>query len=320
MNLAHAAVRPSRISAIIVSYNGALFIDACIESLNQSNIKMNIIVVDNASTDDTQALIRRFENVKLIASQNNIGFGRGCNIGIAHALDQGADYFLLLNQDAKIEPSTVEILIQSMQADPKIGIACPLQFAANGEAIDDIFLRFYLASYAPSLISDAIQGRVQSSYTVEHTPAAAWLISSACLNEVGGFDPLFFMYGEDDDMCRRTAFHGYTVEIVPKARFFHLRAFYASAKSESLVRKLKRRSSRMRSSIVANAKRPQGNPYKNFYHIAVEQICSALAGLLGHLDWIPFVASLLATCCCVLELPRILRHRKISLTKGPHWL
>lgn len=320
METFYAPIPTVNISAIVVSYNGAPFIAACLESLQQSNLKLNVIVVDNASTDETQTVVRRFKDVDLIEGQENIGFGRGCNIGISHAMREGADYFLILNQDAKIEPDTVDILIQSMKSNPKIGIACPLQFDANGEAIDNIFLRFYLSPYATSLISDAIRGKMQPIYAVEQAPAAAWLISATCLMEVGGFDPLFFMYGEDDDMCRRCIFHGYEIVIVAEARFSHLRAFYASANSEWIVRKLKRRSSRMRSTLVANAKKLRGNPLKNFYHAAVDQLCTALAGLLGHLDWIPVVASLAAICGGIVDLPRIIHHRKISIGKGAHWL
>lgn len=308
------------VTVVVVSYNGAPFISRCLESLETSAIKLQVIVVDNNSTDDTREIVSKFQAVELISNSANAGFGIGCNIGISKALSRGADHILLLNQDAQIKPDTVQLLLQTMQANPKIGIACPLQFTGNGETIDDVFLRYYLAVYGSQLLSDAIRNELKSSYVIEHTPAAAWLISANCLKEVGGFDPLFFMYGEDDDMSRRAAHHGYQMAVVPTAHFFHLRALYAQGKPESIGRRIKKRTSRIRAALVTNAKNPQGSPLKNFYHTAVEQITGALSGLLGHLDWVPFIASIMAICGTALEFPRIVRHRHIALTKGAHWL
>lgn len=310
----------SQVAAVVVSYNGSQFLSSCLQSLLLSSIAPKVIVVDNASTDDTCKVVEGFAAIQLFKNRDNVGFGRGCNAGIAHALSIGTDYILLLNQDAQVQPDTVELLLKHMQHNPKVGIACPLQFNANGSAVDDIFLQYYLAPYASDLISDSIQGTLKSSYITNHTPAAAWLISAKFLQEVGGFDPLFFMYSEDDDICRRAAFHGYALSIVPNARFNHMRAFYVKKNAESVTQQIRRKTSRLRSSLVASAKSPDEHPLKNLYHAITKQLCNALGGLIGHLDWIPFIASLIATFGTVLELPRILRHRQISMAKGPHWL
>ena len=310
----------SSVAAVVVAYNGSQFVSLCLESLGQSSVALNVIVVDNASTDDTRKVVGSFSDVMLIENNLNVGFGRGCNTGMAHALNAGADYILLLNQDAQVQPTTVGMLLEHMQQNPRVGIACPLQFNAGGDAVDDIFLQYYLAPFASRLISDSIQGKLQRSYVVKHTPAAAWLISAKFLREVGGFDPLFFMYSEDDDICRRAAFHGYDVSVVPAARFNHMRAFYVKKKPESLFQQIKRKTSRIRSTLVASAKNPQGRPVKNLYHSITKQLCDSMGKLIAHMDWIPFVASLIASFGTVSELPRIFRHRRISIAKGPHWL
>jgi GT2 family glycosyltransferase len=318
MNPAPNSAGPRRIAAIVVSYNGAPFIRRCLESLAQSSVKLDLIVVDNHSTDNTREIVSRFDGVKLIENSENVGFGRACNIGISYALANSAAYVLLLNQDAIIEPTMVEMLLRCMQAEPKIGIACPLQFDSDGKTIDHKFLLYYLAPFASRLISDGLREMLQCSYVVEMSPAAAWLISAACLREIGGFDPLFFMYFEDDDMSRRANYHGYHTVIVPAARFSHLRAFHGK-RQESPWRRLKTRTSWIRSFLVASAKMPAGNPFENLYHAVTEQLCLGLASLAGHLQLIPTAACVLATCGTIMELPRILRHRRIALTKGAHW-
>lgn len=310
----------SKVAAVVVSYNGAHLVSSCLESLQQSSIAINLVVVDNASTDSTCKVIAKFANVQLIENKENVGFGRGCNAGISRALKNGAEYILLLNQDAEVQRDTVELLLTHMQQNLKVGIACPLQFTANGDAVDSIFLRYYLAPFASELISDCIRNELKPSYVAKHAPAAAWLISAKFLHEVGGFDPLFFMYSEDDDMCRRATYHGYDLTIVPSARFNHMRAFYTKKSPESRISQIRRKTSRIRSTLVASAKSLTDHPFKSLYHAITKQLCDSLGGLLGHMDWIPFIASLIASIGTVLELPRILRHRQISMKKGAHWL
>ena len=212
---------------VIVTYNGAQWLHQCLASLLQSTVLARIIVVDNASKDETLVIARAHTGVEIIQTGVNLGFGRANNIGIAHALSLGAKYVFILNQDTHIAPDALEQLLLESLRSPDIGILCPMQLDATGHSTDPTFLRYYLAPHAPSMIDDALLGRpLKSSYAVAAMPAAAWLFSRDFLEQVGGFDPLFFMYCEDDDLCSRASHHGFRIAVVPAAHFYHYRGFH----------------------------------------------------------------------------------------------
>jgi GT2 family glycosyltransferase len=103
----------AKIFVIIVTYKGHLWYERCFKSLRDSELPVQIIVIDNASNDGTVEYIRaHFPDIHLIESKENLGFGRANNLGMRYALDNGADYVFLLNQDAWIEPNTIGELVR----------------------------------------------------------------------------------------------------------------------------------------------------------------------------------------------------------------
>ena len=97
---------------VIVTWNGNAWIRQAIESLQQSTYPVRIVVVDNASVDETVSTVRNYyKNVEILCMPTNLGFARATNHGIRHALSQGVDHVLLLNQDVKVAPTTVELLV-----------------------------------------------------------------------------------------------------------------------------------------------------------------------------------------------------------------
>lgn len=98
-----------RIAVVILTYNPKKWLHKCLISLEQSTIDLNVIVVDNKSTDGTNHIIKNdFPDVTLVEAKENQGFGKGNNVGIKIAINIGADYVFLLNQDAWIEPDTIK--------------------------------------------------------------------------------------------------------------------------------------------------------------------------------------------------------------------
>lgn len=307
-------------SVVLVTYNGARWLQTCLDSLTASVPRPHIIVVDNASSDETVAIARRHPGTTLIETGANLGFGRANNIGIARALEQGADYVFILNQDAYVAPDTIAILVGEAGRQERAGIVCPMQLDDTGRAVDPTFLLYYVAPNAPALLNDALLGTPAASYPVTAAPAAAWLFSRAFLMEVGGFDPLFFMYCEDDDLCSRANLFKYTVSIVPAARFFHCRGFHGAVKTETTRRKLQRKTSRLRSVLVRDAKRPDGSFGKNAWQSCWLRLFDGLGQLVAHRDYIACLAAFLAVGGILRELPAIRRHRAVCMTAGPHWL
>ena len=106
-----------KISVILINYNGKKYNDACIASILQSTVReqLQIVIVDNASTDDSLAVLRNRwggdEQVYILALDDNYGFSRANNEGIRWSMEQGVEYFLLLNNDTEIEPDAVERML-----------------------------------------------------------------------------------------------------------------------------------------------------------------------------------------------------------------
>ncbi|HZV67483.1 MAG TPA: glycosyltransferase family 2 protein, partial [Telluria sp.] len=280
----------------------------------------SIIVVDNASSDGTPAIARAHPGVTLLETGANLGFGRANNIGIALALEQDADYVFILNQDAHVAPDAIALLVAQARRQEHAGILCPMQLDDSGRALDPTFLLYYLAPNAPGVINDALLASVGDSYPVAAAPAAAWLFSRAFLTEVGGFDPLFFMYCEDDDLCSRARHFDYAILIVPAAKFYHCRGFHAEVRTETTRRKLQRKTSRLRSVLVRDAKRPEGSFAKNAWQSCCLRLFEGLGQLFAHRDWIACLAAVLAIVRIMPELAAIRKHRAICLGRGPHWL
>lgn len=214
----------AKVFVIIVTYNGKQWYDRCFNSLRKSVISLQIIVVDNASTDDTVSYIKEhFPEVNLIESKVNLGFGQGNNKGMRYALDNGADYVFLLNQDAWIEPNTIANLVEIHKKQPEYGILSPMHLNAEKTAIEKGLIGFltYHEHINLELISDFYIGLKKEVYDVREVNAAAWLLPLHTLNTVGGFDPIFFHYGEDDNYMSRVLFHGLKMGIVPSVTICH---------------------------------------------------------------------------------------------------
>lgn len=214
-----------KLFVIIVTYNGEKWIRKCLLSIYNSTTRANVIIVDNGSTDNTLSIIRKeFADAELIISKSNLGFGKANNIGIRMALDRGATYVYLLNQDAWVEPTTFDILIEEMERNPKWGILSPLQVCGSGMFLDKNFL-LYAVGHNERWISDAILEKSKAFYKVDFVMAAHWMLRSDSLKVVGGFSPIFPHYGEDNNLIHRYQFHGYEIGVCTSTRGFHDREF-----------------------------------------------------------------------------------------------
>lgn len=209
--------------SIVITYNGAQWIKTCLHSLLESTISTVIIVIDNGSTDETVNIVSNdFKDIELIACTENLGFGQANNIGIKRAIDAKADYILLLNQDAWVEETTLEKLINTHQLNPIFGILSPIHFSKSYQQIDFNFFQYI--SNDLQLFADIFKNENKDVYECEFVNAAIWLISKDCLNTVGLFDTLFFHYGEDRNYAQRTLHHQFKIGICPNAFAVHDRA------------------------------------------------------------------------------------------------
>lgn len=206
-----------KVFAIIVTYNGMKWIDKCLNSIVD---QCEVVVVDNNSSDDTVDYIKtNFSSVKVLPQSVNHGFGDANNIGISYALQNGAEAVFLLNQDAFAQKDCVRDLVVAYQQYPDYGIISPVHLNGNGNALDYTFQK---VTYMSPIISDLVlRNESNAIYAINFINAAAWFVPKEILLKVGGFDPLFFLYGEDDNYCQRVLFHGFKIGIIPNATIYH---------------------------------------------------------------------------------------------------
>ncbi|MCF7568953.1 glycosyltransferase family 2 protein [Sabulilitoribacter arenilitoris] len=208
---------------IIVTYNGEQWIRKCLNSIIESSIKSFIIVVDNKSTDSTLPIIKKdFRDVVLIENEENLGFGKANNIGIEKGLALGGEYFLLLNQDAYLQKETLESLVSKNKKNKNQGIISPIHLDGSGNQLDIYFQSYISPPNCKNLYSDIfLKKKLKALYNVDFINAAIWLLSRQTIKKVGGFNPYFFHYAEDNDYINRCKYKGLKVSVDPHSYAYH---------------------------------------------------------------------------------------------------
>ena len=210
-----------RVFVIIVTFNDKFWYKRCFSSLKKSVIPLSIVVIDNASEDDTVKLIKQdFPDILLFPSGENLGFGKANNIGIKYALEHNCDYVFLLNQDTWIEPNSIADLIKIHLKHKEYGILSPMHIKADGKSLY-IQIEDGRKDHGNQLLSDCYFNTLRSVYPFSYINAAAWLIPRDTILTVGGFNPLFTHYEEDDDYLNRLHYHGLKLGLCPTVRIVH---------------------------------------------------------------------------------------------------
>ncbi|OGT06398.1 MAG: hypothetical protein A2103_04645 [Gammaproteobacteria bacterium GWF2_41_13] len=204
------------VSVLIVTYHAASYIEGCLNSvLMQENISYEIIVVDNASTDDTTVILKKMnDRICVIESAENLGFGKANNLGFQQAK---GDFVFLLNPDAKLVDSlALRRLIDFIRANPQVGIV-----GAKIISTQDAEKETLPKQYYPD------EQNINSPF--QHLPGeVAWVLGASMLfpadvyRKLQGFDEAFFLYGEDADICLRARKLGYEIAYFPDVVVEHI--------------------------------------------------------------------------------------------------
>jgi GT2 family glycosyltransferase len=210
------------IYTIIVTYNAMRkgWIERCLKSLEASSIPTTTIVVDNMSTDGTREFVpANYPNIVWLPQDKNLGFGQANNLGIKYALAQEADYVMLLNQDAAVAPDAIEKMLSASDGE---SLLSPLHLNGDGSALDYMFRGTIRTMRQRTLLDDLLINKpLKPAYETGEVCAACWFMPKSLINNIGGFNPLFFHYSEDNNYYQRLVFHGIKIFIVPKAMMFH---------------------------------------------------------------------------------------------------
>ncbi len=206
-----------RLVAVVVNWNGREDTPRALASLRG----IETICVDNGSTDGSDGLVERdFPEVELLRAGENLGFAGGSNLGIRRALERGADWVLLLNNDAVAGPGLAEALERAAAARPDAGLlACTIHAGLEGDALQYAGATFNtLLGYSGRVSRRPADVRLRD---VGRADGAALAVSRAAVEAAGPFDESLFAYVEDVEWSLRIRAAGFAVVLVPDARVWH---------------------------------------------------------------------------------------------------
>jgi hypothetical protein len=207
---------------VILNWNRPEDTMRCISSLRKLDYPSHrILIVDNGSDDESVEIFSQLSNIDLLSNDENLGFAAGCNEGIKYALRHGADYTLILNNDTTVSTSMLSELIKVAETDPCIGITGPIIYYADKPSkVWFAGMRFQLGLYVvrKGLHLDPPIAPIEK---VDFISGCGMLVRSEIWEHVGLFDPRFFMYYEDLDLCIRTKKTGYKIVCATQARMWH---------------------------------------------------------------------------------------------------
>jgi GT2 family glycosyltransferase len=130
--------------------------------------------------------------------------------------------FFLLNQDGWVERDTIEKLVVHQRENREYAVLSPLHLNGQGNALDFEFSTYIIPPKCPGLYSDFSLNNIKDRiYKVDFVNSAAWLLSRECIEKVGGFNPSFFQYGDDDNYIHRVHYFGFEVGVYPLSKIFH---------------------------------------------------------------------------------------------------
>jgi len=216
-----------RVAVVVLNWNGLVDTLACLESLVRLDYPAyDVVVVDNGSTDGSATAIReRFPEVAVIENGENLGFTGGNNVGLRHALDQGADYALLLNNDTEVAHDFLRVLVDAAEVEPSIGMVGPTIYYheqpdviwSAGGTIDWRRGETHMVG-----LNEPERGQFgQSPRAVDFITGCALLVKRSALQRAGLLDDRFFAYYEEAEWCVRTRRAGFRILHVPLARMWH---------------------------------------------------------------------------------------------------
>jgi GT2 family glycosyltransferase len=214
------------LSISIINWNTHDLLADCLETVerNKDGLRVEVIVVDNASNDGSQAMVRkRFPYVKLLENRQNLGFARANNQALKES--QGR-YFMLLNSDALLQTGSLQAMVSFMDSHAKVGIVGAELLNEDG-SLQPSWSKF------PSILSEVLGANFRSkkrfrtnnatlAFEVDWVGGACLLIRRATMEQVGPLDERFFMYSEELDWCYRTKQLGWAICYLPGVSVVHL--------------------------------------------------------------------------------------------------
>ena len=200
------------IDAVIVCYNSDKWIEKCLKSLfKQSYPLRNIYLIDNykSNLQLISRLVSEHSGIKYIKLKKNLNYGGANNFGMSRAIQNNADYVLVINPDLWLEKNAINEMVTNCISNQKLGIVSGLQLQYDSDSWSD---------WAIKHIHTVNDSKIINYNWLE---GSCMLFTKKVINAIGGFDPIYQMYYEDMDICRRTILADFDLSIVMNAKYHH---------------------------------------------------------------------------------------------------
>ena len=233
-----------KISIIVLNWNGSEFISDCLASLQKLShpqFEVEMVVVDNDSTDSSPDLIRgKFPGIKLIQNDSNLGFAEGNNVGIRYCLQRGSDFVWLVNPDMVAHPSALLELVRSAGRHISGGVfGSKTYFAPGFETHKERYspkdlghVLYYAGGHMDWAnlmaghrgVDEVDTGQYDHDVETDFVNGASMFIRSLVLNAAGLLDPRYFLYYEENDFCQRVKRRGWQLIYASQSILWHSNA------------------------------------------------------------------------------------------------
>jgi GT2 family glycosyltransferase len=201
------------LSVMIVNYNTAAFLKRCLNSLSsQGDINLKVIVIDNASDDNSQELVRNeFPWVELVANKQNLGFSRANNQALRSCKSK---YVYFLNPDTEVQHGALVAMTRFMDSHPEVGLAGNRIINPDGSPQSSVETRYPGQKHAREELKGLEGG-------IAWVLGASMIARARLIEDLGGFDERFALYGEEQDLCLRIRKAGWAIGHIPDAVVIH---------------------------------------------------------------------------------------------------
>lgn len=241
------------VSILIISFNTRPYTLQCLQSIYEQTdrVDFEVIVLDNGSVDGSaDAIAQQFPQVHLIREERNLGFARGNNQA---ALRAKGRYLLLLNPDTKILDHAIDQIVEFADSRPKAGIYTGCNLSPEGGFNRNCYGKMtpwslFCRTFGLTKIGKRIPFLNPETYgnwnydqirTVDIVEGSFLLIQRALWDQLGGFNPLFFMYGEEVDLCLRARKAGYRPICCPQVRIIHYGGCSETCRADQVIKTLR---------------------------------------------------------------------------------
>lgn len=201
------------LSVMIVNYNTAAFLKRCLNSLSsQGDINLKVIVIDNASDDNSQELVRNeFPWVELVANKQNLGFSRANNQALRSCKSK---YVYFLNPDTEVQQGALVAMMRFMDSHPEVGLAGNRIINPDGSPQSSVETRYPGQKHAREELKGLEGG-------IAWVLGASMIARAGLIEDLRGFDERFALYGEEQDLCLRIRKAGWAIGHIPDAVVIH---------------------------------------------------------------------------------------------------